>query len=103
MDIDVSLLDKIKKNLRISHSALDDDLTDTIAACVTDLTVYGVKVTIVDDVIEMDPLILNAIKLYCKAEYTDDPGKAAQYRARYDALKTCMGMAGEYKGAVTDE
>jgi hypothetical protein len=70
---------------------------DTIAACVTDLKTYGIKVTGVDDVQEMDPLILNAIKLYCKAEDVDDPAKAAEYRERYNALKASLGMAGEYK------
>ena len=91
------MLNKVKTYLRISHSALDDDLTDTINACLQDLKIYGVRT---DDA---DPLILNAVKLYCKAEYTDDPVKAAAYRERYDALKACLGVAGEYKEAGSDE
>ena len=94
-----SLLEKIKTNLRISHSALDGDLTDTIAACQADLKVCGVQAENLDE-----PLILNAVKLYCRKEFTDDTDKAAEYQKRYDALKSCLMMAGEYNGEVgTDE
>ena len=95
---DQSLLLKIKTALRISHSALDDDLVDNIAACLADLKVCGVQVPTPDDPQETDPLILNALKLYCRKEYTDDPGKAAEYQKRYDALKSCLMMASEYSG-----
>ena len=98
MAIDQSLLTKIKNNLRISHSALDDDLNDTIAACLQDLKVCGVQAA------ETDPLILNAVKLYCRKEYSDDTSKAAEYQKRYDALKSCLMMASEYNGeADADE
>ena len=96
------MLTKVKTYLRISHSALDDDLNDTIAACLQDLAIYGVQVPAPDDQ-NVDPLILNAVKLYCKAEHTDDPDKAAAYRTRYDALKACLGVASEYKEAAADE
>lgn len=103
MVVDQGLLVKVKNYLRISHSVLDDDLSDAIAACQRDLKIYGVKAPTPDDPQEPDPLILNAIKLYCKAETTDDPAKAAAYRARYDALKSCLGMAGEYREVSADE
>lgn len=96
------MLTKVKNYLRISHSQLDDDLSDTIAACLQDLAIYGVQAPKPDDQ-QPDPLILNAVKLYCKAEYTDDPVKAAAYRTRYDALKACLGVAGEYKEGAAHE
>lgn len=92
------LLQKIKTHLRIGHSVLDDDLRDTIAACLADLEVCGVN-----QLIDTDPLILNAIKLYCRKEYTDDTGKAAEYQKRYDALKSCLMMASGYREASADE
>jgi hypothetical protein len=92
MAIDQSLLEKIKTNLRISHSKLDEDLRDTVSSCLADLQVCGVKMLASDD-----PLILNAIKLYCKAEFTDDTAKAAAYKERYDALKSCLMMATGYR------
>lgn len=101
MAIDQSLLLKIKTNLRISHNALDDDLSDTIAACFEDLKVCGVRTPEPDEPQDLDPLILNAVKLYCRKEYTDDTGKAAEYQKRYDALKSCLMMASEYNGEAT--
>jgi hypothetical protein len=97
MAIDQSLLLKIKINLRITHSVLDDDLSDTIAACLEDLKVCGVRTPEPDNIQDFDPLILNAVKLYCRKEYTDDTGKAAEYQKRYDSLKSCLMMASEYK------
>lgn len=103
MAIDYTLLSKVKTNLRISHSALDDDLADTIEACLADLAVCGVHAPVPDDPQETDPLILNAIKLYCRKEYTDDAAKAAEYGRRYDSLKSCLMMATGYREAVADE
>jgi hypothetical protein len=89
------LLQKIKVSLRISHAALDEDIADTIDAALADLETCGVVVPQGDD-----PLVLNAVKLYCKAAYTDDTGKAAAYMERYNALKACLMMAGDYREAV---
>lgn len=97
-NVDQGLLKKIKNNLRISHSALDDDLSDTILACLTDLQVCGVKAPDASD-----PLILNAVKLYCRKEFTDDTSKAAEYQLRYDALKSSLMMTGEYKAEASGD
>ena len=86
-----STLEKIKLSIRRSHNKLDDDLQDDIDACLADLQVCGVVYAG-----ENDPLILNAIKLWCKSLYTDDTNKAAEYRARYEALKSCLMMAEGY-------
>lgn len=97
MDISLALIEKIKTSLRIKHTALDEDLTDTIAACFTDLrNLGGLNESVLDPTKDLDPLVLNAVKLYCKAEYTDDPARAARYRDGYDSLKACMMMAEEY-------
>ena len=103
MAIDPTLLNKVKTKLRISHNELDDDLADTISACLKDLEVCGVQAPVPDNPQETDPLILNAVKLYCRAEFTDDTGKAAEYMARYDALKSCLMMAEGYREATSDE
>ena len=95
MAIEQELLNKVKISLRISHNALDDDVADTIEACLADLKVCGVQNPDVTN-----PLILNAVKLYCKAAYTDDTGKAAAYQARYDALKSCLMMATGYREEI---
>jgi uncharacterized phage protein (predicted DNA packaging) len=90
------LLAKIKTSLRISHTALDEDITDTISACLADLRVCGVREEVLDTSKELPPLILVAVKLYCKADYTDDTAKAARYKEGYDNLKAVLMMAEGY-------
>ena len=103
MAIDPSLVLKIKTNIRIKHTALDSDIADTIEAALSDLSMCGVNVHLVDTQGEMDPLILNAVKLFCKVEYTDDTGKAAEYQRRYDALKSCLMTSGKYREVTAVE
>ena len=87
----MTTLEKIKLAIRRSHDKLDSDLQDEIDACLADLRVVGIV-----HAGEEDPLILNAIKLWCRSVNTDDTAKAAEYRARYDALKACLMMAEGY-------
>ena len=58
------MLEKIKLALRIKNNATDDDIQDTIDAALFDLRVSGVV-----NLDESDPLIIQAVKLYCKANY----------------------------------
>ena len=84
-------LNKVKAFIRISHSKLDGDITDSIDACLADLRTHGI---IHKD--DTDPLILNAVKLYCKSLYTDDTAKAAEYLSRYNALRDSLKVAKGY-------
>ena len=83
---------KVKLALRTSHSKLDDDIQADIDACIADLRVTA---GIIDPNPE-DPLIFNAIKLFCRSMYTDDPVKSEKYHARYEALKGSLQMAEGY-------
>ena len=105
MAIDSGLLKKIKTSIRIGHNALDEDVDDNIVACLADLRVVGVLAEKLDASQELDPLILSAVKMYCKKEYTDDPDKAARFQAGYDSLKSSLMMAEGYgyKEAQADE
>jgi hypothetical protein len=86
-----STLYKIRLALRRSHTKLDEDLQADIDACLADLRACGVI-----HASEDDPLIYNAIKLYCRSLDTDDPTKAAEWLRRYEALKSCLMMAEGY-------
>ena len=86
-----NLLAKVKTALRISHTALDEDVSDSIAAARADLRTHGIV-----HAQEDDQLIVNAVKLYCKAEYTDEPAKAEAYRQRYKELRDCLKVAEGY-------
>lgn len=87
----MTTLEKIKLAIRRSHNKLDDDLQSDIDACIADLRVCGVVYAEEDD-----PLIFNAIKLYCRSTNTDDPAKAAEWLSRYESLKSSLMMAEGY-------
>lgn len=84
-------LTKIKQGLRVSHHKLDEDIQADINACLADLKLVGVVYAE-----ETDPLIFNAIKLWCRSLYTDDTAKAAEYLRRYEAMKASLMMAEGY-------
>lgn len=94
----MTTLEKIKLAIRRSHDKLDSDLQDEIDACLADLRLVGVIYAT-----EEDPLILSAIKLWCRSVNTDDSAKAAEWRARYDSLKACLMVAEGYGWRDADE
>lgn len=103
MAVDQSLLQKVKTFLRISHGMLDEELGDSIQACLADLAICGIIVPVAQDPQQTDPLILNAIKLYCRAQYTDDSAKTEGFRQRYESQKACLMISGKYNGRASDE
>lgn len=91
---------KIKTGIRIKHDRLDDDVMGDIDAVLADLALHGII-----EPQETDPLIFNAIKLWCRSLYTEDPEKAEMWRQRYVSLRDCLKMAEGYgwKEADPDE
>jgi hypothetical protein len=87
----VDTLTKIKQAIRRTHSKLDEDLQADIDACIADLRSVGI---VYAD--ETDPLIYNAIKLWCRSLDADDVAKAAEFMRRYEALKGSLMMAEGY-------
>lgn len=93
------MLDKVRQALRITHEKLDDELQDVINACVYDLLVAGIK-----KIDENDPLIQQAVKTYCKAEYEQDVNKANRLTQAYVSLKISLSLCGDYtEEVVADE
>lgn len=93
------MLTKIKTALRISHDKLDEDIQADVDACLQDLRICGVV-----HAPDTDPLIVNAVKLWCRSLYTDDPAKGAEYLRRYEALKGSLQVASGYgREAAADE
>ncbi len=87
----MNTLTKIKQAIRRTHDKLDEDLQADIDACMADLQLCGV---VYAD--ESDPLIFNAIKLWCRSLNTDDTAKAVEWMQRYEALKSSLMMAEGY-------
>lgn len=87
----MTTLEKIKLGIRRGHNKLDEDLQADIDFAKADLRRVGI---IYAD--ETDPLIYNAIKLYCKSANADDVVKSAEWLQRYEALKSCLMLAEGY-------
>lgn len=85
------LLAKIKMSLRIKSNKLDDEIIDLIETCKFDLTISGIK-----NISESDPLIQQAIKVYCKANFGLDNKDSEKYQKSYEMLKTSLALCGDY-------
>ncbi|MCC2429872.1 head-tail connector protein [Bacillus paranthracis] len=88
-------LDDIKIALRVSHNALDSDISDLIEEARHDLMLSGVSSKKAND--DTDPLIKRAIKTYCKAEFTSDARESERFKTSYNMLKNHLTLAGDYK------
>lgn len=86
------LIDSVKSALRITTSDMDDDIKDLICAAKADLRISGVRV-----ILDTDPLVIQAVKLYCKAHFGDNDSNNKFLNA-YQALKISMSLAGEFRG-----
>lgn len=84
------MLNKIKLALRISHNALDADISDIIEACKLDLARMGVTNTL-----DTDFLIIQAVKLYVKWQLNFE-GEADRYMNAYTALAQSLSLCGDY-------
>lgn len=88
------MLELVKKALRISNPAFDDEIEGMIAAARADLVLAGVNVAIAS--LDTDALINRAIIIYCKAEFGYDNPDADRFRKSYDAMKMSLTLAGDY-------
>ncbi len=88
---------KVKTAIRISHTALDEEISDQIDACIADLSLAGIV-----EPSEEDTLILSVIKLWCKSENADNVTDRESFRDAYDKQKACLMTASGY-GLPSDE
>lgn len=85
------MLEKVKLALRIKSNSLDLDIQDLIESAKADLSIAGVK-----NLDEDDPLIIQAIKTYCKANFGLDNKDSEKYQKSYDLLKQSLSLCGDY-------
>lgn len=85
------ILEKVKLALRIRSNAYDIDIYDLIESAKLDLSISGVK-----KIDEEDPLIQQAIKTYCKANFGLDNKDSEKYQKSYDLLKQSLSLCGDY-------
>ncbi|MGX5569495.1 head-tail connector protein [Bacillus toyonensis] len=89
------MLEIVKKALRVSHNALDDEIDDLIEAARTDLKLSGVSGFKSND--DTDPLIKRSIIMYTKANFIADVKEAERFQLSYNMLKNHLTLAGDYK------
>ena len=76
---------------RIKSNSLDLEIQDLIESAKADLNISGVK-----NLDEEDPLIIQAVKTYCKANFGLDNKDSEKYQKSYDMLKQHLSLCGEY-------
>lgn len=92
----MSLLDEIKMSLGgINHTKLDVDISQTIRAACMDLERIGIQSA--DDVAEIDPLVCQAVKLYCRGFYNYQ-GQGENWQKAYDSLRNSLSLDPVYSG-----
>lgn len=91
------MLEKIKFALRIDESILDEEIQDTIDAAKADLELCGVLKT---KIVETDPLIIRAIKTFCKSEFSNDDKESSKYKEAYEMLRDHLSLSIDYSVEV---
>lgn len=84
------MLEKVKKALRLTTNAYNDELTDLIAAAKADLNIAGVPTTN-----ENDPNIIRAIVTFCRFSF-GSPQDFERIKAAYDEQKAQLQTATGY-------
>jgi len=96
----LTLLEKVKVNLRISSTSFDDgEITPLIDAAKADLISAGVDSVMVTA--GTDALIVRAICVYVKANFGFDNPDADRLTQSYEMLKTHLSIAEDYAQEVT--
>ena len=90
------MLERARAALRLKTQAFDDELISHIEAAAEDLRLAGIAVP--NDVIhtELKPLILEAIIVYCKANFGFN-NDTERFAAAYENMKIKMRLAGDYR------
>jgi uncharacterized phage protein (predicted DNA packaging) len=91
----VTLLDIVKKALRVSNDALDDaEIAPLIEAAKKELAIAGV-VTLD----ETDPMIIRYCTVYAKAHFGYDNPEADRFERIADSIKGTLSQVGDYNGS----
>ena len=89
--------DKVKLALRFDDDLFDGDIQDTIDSAISSLKLCGI---VEGKIIDTDPLMLRAIKTFCKAEYSSNEKESTRYRESYEMLRNHLSMSIDYNTEV---
>jgi len=90
----MALVDNVKKVLRVSHSDMNDEVQGLIEACKKDLEIKGLAT---EKIVEDDPSIVQAIYLYCKANFGYNNPEAIRFSEAYENLALSLARCGDYR------
>lgn len=90
----MALIDKIKRDLGISHDKLDDEISDAILAAGADLKIGGAQAG--PQSFDGGALYRNAVKLYCRAWFNYQ-GQGERWGAAYEELKKAIALCRLYR------
>lgn len=88
------MLESVKRELRITNQAYDQEVIDLIDAAMIDLKIPQIDET---KILDTDPLIKRAIILYCKANFGLDNKDSEKYQKAYDNLAEKLSLSLLYK------
>lgn len=84
----------MRNALHRSSESFDSEIKRLIEAARCDLALSGILTDKAND--ESDPLIMQAVTLYLRAEFNLEPDYADNYRKAYESLKIALSLAAEY-------
>lgn len=96
----MALIDDIKICVKIDGTESDADLKTTIEACKSDMELHGVHQS---RIVDTDPIIVRAIKLYCKADISSDANESVRYQTSYEKLRDHLSLTEYAEEKVTTE
>lgn len=85
---------EVQAALRLSSTAVTDEIEDTIAAAKLDMARVGINVSASDGA--DDDLTDLLIKLFCKWHLNFNE-KGEQYKKNYEALRDALSMSSDYR------
>ena len=88
----MKLVNVAKSALRLTTTALDDELSDEVDACLLRLHLAGADGT------EEDPLVKDAVRAYVRWQH-DFCGRGDEWKTCFEELRNAMGLSDEYQSA----
>lgn len=90
------LLDDIRRDLRLSTTAFDDEVNALIVAAMKDLEVSGVSTEVLAEPLPA-PLVRLAITVYCKAHFGLDNPDTERYLESFRSIETALALSEEFR------
>ncbi|MDN6899571.1 head-tail connector protein [Oenococcus sicerae] len=98
-----AFFDQVKKNLRVmsNDDGINQEIADLIESARNDLYVSQ---SITKDIASSvtNPLVKQAVVLYCKANFGLDNNDSEKYRAAYQDLADKLSVASQWKDSIGD-